>query len=549
MLPFFRIYLVALASLCCSATHATDVVVVCTPQWRPSLEPWVQLRQSQGLHVAFCEPGRTAEQTRDQISSVRDQHTRFVMLVGDATTIGQPREPYEVPAFYLPAVVTPRFGSTPTFPTDSPYATSPPLDHDNDQPFTTMAVGRLPVRSAAQLDQLVDRILRYEDSKDFGPWRRCLQLTGGIGGFGGFIDTAIESVTRTVLTSMLPIDVTPQIAYASQGHPFCPPDIDFATAVQGRYANGSRFWVYAGHGSVDRLDLLERSQSDAGSLAMGPMDDEQVRAPESTNSDSPYVVKSLIQNETVSRFSSPGSRAPIAVFLACYTGAIDAPGDCLAERMLMSEGGPVAIIAATRLTMPYGNARVGLGLLTGIYDTNQRRLGDAWVVGRTGLTPQPPAGPTPKPLSPVQSMVDALAGMMSPADVDLTIERTEHAGLYVLLGDPTLNLHPPQPMELDAEFNREVGESVIDVTIISPINGRLVVSVDRVLGGGPPTDAVATADDPHGLVLVQHQSDVEAGQTIDLRIPLSASEPETVVVRALVGGETNWASAAKSIAR
>src|SRR6056297_2217119 len=105
-------------------------------------------------------------------------------------------------------------------------------------------VGRLPVDDPQQLARLVERILAYEQSDDFGPWRNQVQLVGGVGGFGPLIDTAIESVTRTLVTSVLPSSIRTHVSYASPGHRFCPDCDSFTDAIVSNYARGSRFWVY-----------------------------------------------------------------------------------------------------------------------------------------------------------------------------------------------------------------------------------------------------------------------------------------------------------------
>ena len=36
----------------------------------------------------------------------------------------------------------------------------------------------------AQLSAYITRLVAYEDSNDFGPWRQRVALTAGVGGFG-----------------------------------------------------------------------------------------------------------------------------------------------------------------------------------------------------------------------------------------------------------------------------------------------------------------------------------------------------------------------------
>ncbi len=540
-----------------SASSAADVVVVCANNFRDALEPWCQLRRDEKLTLAFCQPCFTAEDTLTRIRETADEATRYVLLVGDAPECA-PREvnagnnrtaerhadqDARVPVFYLPSQVTARHGSTPTYPSDLPYG-----DLDGDGTHDT-AVGRLPVVTPAQVAALVQRIIGYETSQDFGPWRRSFQLTAGVGGFGTFVDGAIESVTRTVLTSVLPADAKPQIAYASPGHPFCPPGASFCDAVMARYQNGARFWVYAGHGSIDQLNFLSRPSDDAGALT--PATAARLTV------DGKWQVDSLLDNQTVGRLVATPTRAPIAIMLACYAGAYDAPGDCLAERMLLTPGGPIAVIAASRLSMPYGNARFGLGLLESAYlrsdeDEAPERLGDAMRSAIEKLQSND-AGST------TQMMVDGLASLISPAGTELAEERGEHAGLYQLLGDPTLKLQAPLPLKMSVEA-APIGPQSLNATKVtsskktfvcvnctSPIAGTLTVSVDRPLTavsapfGGSKTPPM---DDPHGStighVTVPIQRNIAGTATI--AIPAQWSGP--VVIRGFVQGQAGWASGA-----
>ena len=67
--------------------------------------------------------------------------------------------------------------------------------------------------------------------------------------------------------------------------------------------------------------------------------------------------------------------APIAVFLACYTGAFDEADDCMSERMLAQPTGPVAVICGTRVTMPYANAVLGHAMLEECFAREPATLG------------------------------------------------------------------------------------------------------------------------------------------------------------------------------
>ena len=116
------------------------------------------------------------------------------------------------------------------------------------------------------------------------------------------------------------------------------------------------------------------------------------------------------------------------MLVACYTGAIDARDDSLAEELVLDEQGPVAVIAATRVTMPYGNTVSGLRTVAGgirATGCDARRSLDAGPAANAGRR-----GPDDS----LRTSLDSLARGVSPPPVDLAAERREHVLLYQLLG-------------------------------------------------------------------------------------------------------------------
>ncbi|WP_231603099.1 C25 family cysteine peptidase [Neorhodopirellula pilleata] len=515
---------------------AHDVIVVCHEALRESLQPWTDHRIEEGLTIGFCEPQSDAKSTAEDIRTLAGPSTRYVLIVGDAPPVHQSNvsitsNPLWIPTFYQPSPVTRKYGSTESYPTDLPY-----VDFDADG-TSDASIGRLPVTTPEQLAGIVQRILAFETSDDFGPWRQCLQLTAGVGGFGGLIDGAIEAVTRTVLTSALPADVKPQIAYASPGHAFCPTDSPFQECVMQRYREGARFWIYAGHGSVDRLDLLKRAPDDADGIRQ-----------ESTAT--PWEVESLLKADSVSLLKSEPTRPTIGLLLACYAGAFDAAVPCLAERMLLTPGGPIAMISASRLTMPYGNAKFGLSLLESVYDLpatgsagpvqppTVRRIGDAMLAAQRTLQSEQ-AGST------TQVMLDGVATLISPAGNDLKQERREHAGLYQLLGDPTLHLHRSLPVSIKAKVSstaKEDATKTVNVEFSSPLSGTITLSIDRPLGGSSQQAGVAGLHDPHGSTVVQKKLSVREDENVTTEISLPIDFNGPVIVRGFVESESGWAT-------
>jgi hypothetical protein len=478
--------------------RSADVVVVCPNQFQEAIGAWVDHRNAEGLEVSVIASKADGETLRTAIREASDGDTRYVLLVGDAPVIGAPcNELRQTPILYAPTKVTANWGSTPTLSSDMLFG-----DLDQDL-IPDAVVGRLPVDDLPQLEKMIERIIAHEASDDFGPWRSEVQLVGGIGGFGALADNAIESVTRTIVTGMLPPETRTNVAYASPGHVFFPANGSFTDAVVDRYQQGARFWVYAGHGQVTQLDRVPNTASGIP----------------------------VLDQRSVKRLSRPAGGAPIAVMLSCYTGALDAAEDSIAEEMILCEGGPIAVFAGSRVTMPYGNTTAAVGLINGVFTQKLPRLGDAWLNALTEMHRE-----VSPDTSPTRMMIDALATLVSPVGTNLVDERREHMLLYNLIGDPTLRLNHPYPLALQVPTGHEPGE-VIQLEIQSPIDGELTISFDRPLGA-------VTEGDPNETTIASMESRIIAGRMVSPKIALPETVIGPIIIRALVSGEKAWASAA-----
>lgn len=480
------------------ARGSDAVVVVCPAQFREAIQPWLGHRNEEGLECRVIDSQSDATALQNSIREASDGNTRYVLLVGDAPVFGTPCNPLrQTPMLYSPTKVTAAWGSTPTLSSDMLYG-----DFDQDQ-IPDASVGRLPVDHPQQLVQLIERIKAHERSRDFGAWRGNVQLVGGVGGFGALADNAIESVTRTIVTGVLPAETRTTVCYASPGHVFFPTEQSFTDAVVNRYQQGARFWVYAGHGQVTALDRVPRT-------AQGTP---------------------VLDQQSVKRLIRPGAESSIAVMLACYTGALDAAEDSIAEEMVMCQGGPIAVFAGSRVTMPYGNTTAAVGLIDGVFKQKLPRLGDAWRGALVQMHRE-----SPEDTSSTRMMIDALATMVSPAGTNLVDERREHMLLYNLIGDPTLRLHHPQSLAMELPAGHESGEP-IQLQINSPISGQLKLSCDRPLGA-------VTQGDPNETTVASLTSHIDAGQTVSQEITIPGDVKGPIIVRALVSGEATWATAA-----
>ena len=418
---------------------APDVVVVCPEPFRQALRPWVEHRTAQGHRIAIVSNLGTADQVRGRIRDVAAQgKLRFVVLVGDAE-LGMDDDPQLrtrcVPIHQAKAEVNVQWGSEPTIATDNWYA-----DLDGDR-VPDVAVGRLTADTPGELTAMVRKVLAYERSRDFGPWRRRLNFVAGVGGFNPLVDMVLESSARYFLTRDVPAGYAVSMTYGSWRSPYCPDPRLFHLSTVDRLNEGSWFWVYIGHGHHLGLD--------------------RVRVPGS--------LYHILDVRDVKKLTCPQPRAPIALFLACYTGAIDARDDCLAERMLRTPGAPVAAVAGSRVTMPYAMGVLATELMDQCFREQRPTLGEALLRAKQKLVKG--AGDDQR-----RKMLDAVASAISPAPSKLAAERAEHVLLFNLIGDPLLRLHHAKAVRLEVPAAATAG-GALEVAGTSPVDGRCRVEL------------------------------------------------------------------------
>jgi hypothetical protein len=444
-----------------------DVLVVCPELFRPSLAPWIEHRTAQGHQIELISNQGSAADIRGEIRRrAANGKAKFLLLVGDA----QPQAARDVaalvrsvPAHFEPAKVTIHWGSESEIATDNWYA-----DLDDDQ-VPDLAVGRLTADTPAELSAQIRKIAAYENDASPSRWRERISFVAGLGGFGALADSVLEACTKKFITEGVPGGYSTSMTYASWRSPYCPHPSEFKRCVLQRFNEGCLFWIYLGHGHAHGLDQFAV----------------------------PGGVHSILETPDVSRLRC-AQGAPIAIFLSCHTGAYDAPQDCLAEEMLRSPGGPVAVICGSRVTMPYAMAVLGAEALKECFHSRRATIGEVLLhAKRNTILGQ---------RSDEQSKVlDLLASVLN-GDSDLEAERKEHLHLFNLIGDPLLRIPHPQSISLNVPRQAEQGQA-IDIVGQSPVDGlctvELVVRRDR-LTFAPPT----RRDYQHTLSAQQHYREI-----------------------------------------
>jgi hypothetical protein len=432
-----------LSTILAASPEAADTVVVCPKAFVPALEPWLAHRYRQGRRFVHVPNTWTKEEIRNAIRHTAQQgKLRAVVLVGDAEPQAEQDERVRqrtVPTHLTDAVVNVKFGSEPQIATDNWYAD---LDDDGTP---EVAVGRIPADSAEELSRLVRRILQYEQAADHTTWRQQVNFIAGVGGFGGLVDSVTEMATRQFLSEGIPAGYNTSMTYASLASPYCPDPRRFHETTVNRFNEGCLFWVYIGHGHPNGLDRITI----------------------------PGGQYPILEARDVKKLK-PKQGSPIAVFLACYTGAFDREQDCLAEEMLRAEGGPVAVLAGSRVTMPYAMAVMGNEMLHEYFERRPETLGEVLLNTKRRMLAAPDAKDVLKNAN--RHLLDALASVLSPTADQLPAERLENVQLFNLLGDPLLRLSHPAQVELTAAREVVAGEA-ISVVGKSPVAGTCVLEL------------------------------------------------------------------------
>jgi hypothetical protein len=505
-----------------------DTVVVCPPDFRTALAPWVEFRQSQGHAIAFASDHASADAIRRDIRRIAArQPLRYVLLVGDAEPallLSPDNRARCVPTHHAAARINVRWGSEPEIAGDNWYA-----DLDDDR-IPDLAIGRLTADTAEELARIVAKILAYERSTDFGPWRRHVQFVAGLGGFGTLTDTALELAARNVITAGVPAAYSTALTHANPLSPYYPDSRRFQESALAGLTDGCWFWVYLGHGQRRGLDRV--AGLDGRSLP-------------------------ILEIADAARLRSQRGPA-VACLFACYTGAFDGAEDCLAEELLRSPGGPVAVVCSSRVSMPYAMTVLGTELLEQCFVARQPTLGAAILAAKRAAVADAVAD---GPAAERRRTLDAVAGLLSPEPVDLAGEREEHLQLFNLLGDPLLGLKHPRQIRLSAPGKAKAGE-ILEVTGVCPLSGNILVELvvrrDR-LRFEPPrrTDFAEAGLQAEEIADTYRRANdscwtsvslrVRAGEAFKVKLTVPPEAHGACHVRAFASDETGFAAGAADV--
>lgn len=330
-------------------TGADDVIIT-HPAFVDALGPLISLRQSQGLtttlvnvlgiYDAWGDGRPDPEAIRAFIANAYatwSPRPTFVLLVGDGSFDPRSYRPDSTPTLVPPflADVDPWTGETAA---DNRYVAV-----DGDDALPDMLIGRLPVKTLAEAQTVIDKIVQYEAQPLPGGWNADVALVADDPDGAG--DFAAES--EIVATNYITSPFAPRRIYYT-------PPVSTAVAarqtVLERWNAGASIVQFTGHSSwqqwaAERLFHLD---------------------------DLP-----MVRN---------GRRLPVVVEMTCFTGAFQRPEPTLDEDLVtLRGGGAVAAWGPTGLGINTGHHALAEGFYRAIFHTPVNTLGEAALAGKLEL--------------------------------------------------------------------------------------------------------------------------------------------------------------------
>ena len=272
----------------------------------------------------------------------------YVAIMGDGTYDhrGIDKEVYPEPpelTGYIPThyIWTTSFGKTSV---DHWYTTVNGIDELPD-----FYIGRLSVETLEQAENVVDKLINYDDKRPNGNWRRRI-----ISVADDEINNSGDEIFKKSLTALsknqtllgyetVPIyleDVINMVEANKAAYPELPQRVakDMIIDAMG---DGAVIAQYAGHG---------------GRIV--------------------WAHEAIFDNRAIDQVSDT-DHLPFMLVLSCYNGYFDAPGEpSMAEKMLRKDkSGIIAMLSATRLTYGSGNDALNNIIFDMIFKRNIRQLG------------------------------------------------------------------------------------------------------------------------------------------------------------------------------
>ena len=319
-----------------------DMIMVVHDDFLEHILPLAEHRRAQGLSVEvvpvsevydqFSHGLFTPQAIRDFLSHAYrtwDPAPVYVLLVGDGSW--DYKNTLELGQNFIPPIMaqTDSWGQTPC---DNLYACV-----SGDDFIPDLLIGRLPVQTNAQLDAIIEKIIRTESQPEMGDWRRRLLFICGSGSHGPIFRAQSENL----INDHVPPDYLVSRVYAHSTNPVTDPYFGGTQDLIDALDQGAALVNYIGHGGGGIW-------SDAG----------------------------LMRLEDVERLRNE-PRWPVVASMTCFTCAFDEPKRAsLGEQLLLSEQrGAVGFWGSSGVGWLYGDYNLDNELMKIVFPGADLSLG------------------------------------------------------------------------------------------------------------------------------------------------------------------------------
>ena len=342
-------------SVISNPANQADYIIIAHSEFIDAIQSLAAFRRSQGLSVMIVDVEEVYDQFNHGIFNplaiqkfLRHTYTHwrapkptYVLLVGDAhydykgAIVKRYREvlnkDYDLHPIYVP-----------TFHGWAPASGETAIDHhfvtvSGDDPLPDMFIGRLPVQSPHELDDMVKKIINYETKRQPGLWQgRLMQVADNeVNNVG---DDIFERSSKQLIEEYIPVGYDTHKVYLRQIESPERTNQAILTTID----EGVLVVEYSGHGGT-------QTWADEGIFRVAD-------AADLRNVHLPFIITTTCLNGQFDQPLQFGQRS-------------------LSEQFLMGSAGAIGVLSATRLTYATVNAKFDKNLFTSIFTVKPSTLG------------------------------------------------------------------------------------------------------------------------------------------------------------------------------
>jgi hypothetical protein len=319
-------------------TNSADYLIITTDALAANLEPLAALRRSRGMQVSVVDVADLYDEFSFGLHTPHAVHDflllattswrhapHFVLFAGDSS--------YD-PKNYFARGFNDQVPSKLIDTTQTETASDDWLADFNNDGISDLAIGRLPARTTAEVNMMVNKIITFENTPA-DPSRGALLVA----------DRTFEGAS-TSLQSALPAGLPVQTINRSSSD-----DTTIHNQIVSSINQGPRVTNYFGHGS-----------------------------------NGVWTSAFLLSNQDAPALTNT-NKLSLFTMMTCYNGYFqDALSESLSESLLKSPGGAVAVWASTSLTEPGGQSSIDEEFYRQVFGNQAQTLGDSVRVAKGATT-------------------------------------------------------------------------------------------------------------------------------------------------------------------